>query len=160
VVVELFDVRAVVMEAAESERPNAAEKGLTISTSVPAGQVTARADRDAIFRIVSQLLHNAVKFTEDGSIHVSVASDDDAVTLRVTDTGAGFDRDTATQLFSPFFQASHGSRRKYRGIGLGLTVVEQLVRRIGGTVEAEGVPGAGATFTIVFPHRTALGKAA
>ena len=159
-VVELFDVRSIIMEVAANERAAAAAKDLKISTAVPAHPVTVRGDRDAVTRIVDQLVQNAVKFTEAGSVHVTVEATEERVTLCVSDTGSGFDSEAGTQLFSPFFQASRGSRRKFRGTGLGLTVVSDLVTRIDGTIEAVGDPGAGSTFTVEFPRRASLERAA
>lgn len=159
-VVEPFDLRSVVLDAVDTERTTAAAKGLAIGVSVPSFPVILEGERDAAIRIVSQLVQNAVKFTDSGEVAVELSGAADRIELSVSDTGDGVDEAVLPRLFDPFFQASSGSRRKYRGVGLGLTAVRELVDRLGGTVRAEALPERGMRFLVTLPASGLIERAA
>jgi signal transduction histidine kinase len=99
------------------------------------------------------LLSNALKFTHDGGrIDVRVRSDGDCVEISVADTGQGIEPEFLPRVFDRFTQADSSPTRKQRGLGLGLTIVRQLVELHGGEVRAESRgAGQGATFTVRLP---------
>jgi PAS domain S-box-containing protein len=158
--VELFDARSVVAETVDAQRPAATAKGLELTCSIPPTPLPIESDRGVLIRILTQLLDNAVKFTEAGSVRVEAHSDGTTVEIVVSDTGSGFEDANGSKLFTPFYQASSGSRRRHRGVGLGLTLVRELAETLDGSVEAVGRPGEGATFTLRFPTNVALTRAA
>jgi PAS domain S-box-containing protein len=109
-------------------------------------------DSGRLGQIILNLISNAVKFTEQGEIVMTVAAksiDDNSVTLifTVRDTGIGMTTEQLTRLFQPFSQADSSTTRKYGGTGLGLTICKQLVTLMGGSIQAESVYGKGSTFT-------------
>jgi CheY-like chemotaxis protein/HPt (histidine-containing phosphotransfer) domain-containing protein len=111
-------------------------------------------------QVLSNLLSNAVKFTPEGEVvlEVSLAGAPNSkveVRFEVRDTGIGIPRDRVSGLFEPFTQAEAGTTRTYGGTGLGLTIVRELTRLMGGTVEVESEPGQGSTFTCVIPFEPA-----
>ena len=110
-------------------------------------------DRSKIKVVLKNLIGNAIKFTEVGTITVSAQANDGGVEIRVHDTGIGIAPDLLPVIFEPFRQASahyHG------GVGLGLYIVRRLLGELGGRVEAESTPGRGSTFRVWVPIRTAV----
>ena len=103
-------------------------------------------------QVISNLIGNAIKFTERGQIHLKVevaARDADQLTLRfaITDTGIGMSAEQLGRLFQAFTQADNSVTRKYGGTGLGLTISQQLVGLMGGTLGVSSALGGGCTFT-------------
>ena len=103
-------------------------------------------------QVLTNLVGNAVKFTEDGHVDVLVGVDDDAILcMRVTDTGVGIAPEALHKLFRPFQQADASTTRKFGGTGLGLSIVKELANLMGGDVTCESTPGAGSTFEVRLP---------
>ena len=108
-------------------------------------------DREMWEKIVLNLISNALKFTFDGSIRVSLREHDGGVELQVADTGAGIAPEDQRQLFERFHRV-HGARaRTHEGSGIGLALVNELVKMHGGTLAVSSVPGRGSTFTVSIP---------
>ncbi len=103
-------------------------------------------------QILFNLTSNALKFTEKGSVHARIFLPDAAHwALEVTDTGIGIPLEAQTRIFAPFWQVDSSATREYRGSGLGLSIVKQLSDLMEATINLTSRPGAGSTFTIVFP---------
>lgn len=119
-------------------------------------------DPHRLSQILSNLLGNAVKFTDQGNITVSTRitdETDDKVTLLidVSDTGIGIAAEKIDAVFQPFTQANHSISRKHSGTGLGLTIVQNIIKLMGGTISVKSRPGEGSTFSIHLPlAKTAL----
>jgi len=145
-------VAGAIEGAVEALRPVAEEKGVTLSTAIGAvGCIPADADR--LQQMVWNLLSNAIKFTpEGGRVVLEASRGDGRVLIRVSDTGAGIVPELLPAIFEPFRQADGSTTRRYGGLGLGLTIVRQLVQAHGGSVRVES-PGIdqGATFTLDLP---------
>ena len=109
--------------------------------------------------VLKSLISNAVKFTETGSVTVSVATLQDGVEINVTDTGIGVAPEARTLIFEPFRQAENPMTRKYGGIGLGLYIVRRMLELLRGTISVESTPGQGATFNVHLPFTIAEGLA-
>ena len=156
--------RQILAEIASLFHLTSKEKGLKlhldISERVPAWVVT---DAFRLRQILSNLVGNAIKFTERGSITIHADADQGSghtwLTFKIVDTGIGFDSETAEQLFSEFSQADGSTTRKFGGSGLGLSICRHLVEMMGGAIRAEGSPGRGATFTFQIPVQHAEGPA-
>ncbi|MDP2214712.1 ATP-binding protein [Phenylobacterium sp.] len=134
-------------------RPRALEKGLALSLEItPEAETQVSGDPVRLKQILANLLTNAIKFTEAGEIRVSVLRlPDGRWRLRVDDTGIGFDPARKTELFKRFSQADATIGRRFGGMGLGLAISRQLVELMGGQMDAEGRPGAGAAFWADIP---------
>lgn len=125
----------------------------TIDPSVPEEIV---GDSKRISQVLINLVSNAIKFTSKGSIVVAVnlstSSDGtEQLVFSVKDTGIGIPKDKLDSIFRPFTQVDNSMQRQYQGTGLGLTIVDQLVRAMGGSVTVESEVNVGSTFTVRFP---------
>jgi signal transduction histidine kinase len=131
----------------------ARRKGLNLTTSI-ADDVPAilLGDFQRLRQIVANLLDNAVKFTDSGTVHVGIYKPDvHHWAVEVSDTGCGIPPEARRDIFAPFRQADDPMKRKYRGAGLGLSIVRQLVDRMEGEIKLESEVGLGSTFTVVLP---------
>jgi PAS domain S-box-containing protein len=155
-----FDLRPAIAAVSGPIAVRAAEKSLayrhTIAAVLPERVV---GDERCLRQILRNLLDNAVKFTESGSVALSVeSSGDDLVDFEVTDTGTGIPADLQRRLSEPFTQADGSMTRTVGGTGLGLAIARGLVERLGGELGIESAEGAGATvsFRIRLPPAPAL----
>lgn len=153
-----FDVRARVTEAVKIFQNKAQAHGLQLLSELPAEPVTAELDVVAFDRILNNLISNAIKFTPQGTITVSVRGTDSHAEVRVTDTGIGISPEFLPHIFDEFRQESTGHERGYEGSGLGLAITWQLVQMMNGVIEVESEKDKGSTFTVRFPRgRVAYG---
>ncbi len=147
-----FDVRRQLGEVVSLLAPRARAKGIALGLRVE-DDVPARLLGDALRlrQIVTNLVGNAVKFTDAGHVSVtasvlSVADDERVLRFEVEDTGVGISAVAAPKLFQPFSQADDATTRRHGGTGLGLSITRRLVERMGGVVDFESTPGKGSRF--------------
>jgi signal transduction histidine kinase/CheY-like chemotaxis protein len=136
--------------AAETLAPQAAAKGIKLSAYV-AADVPERVIGDPLRlqQILFNLLGNALKFTEQGSVRVAIENAaEGALHIKVVDTGIGLTDEQCDRLFQPFVQADNSTTRRFGGTGLGLSIVRRLAEAMQGDVSVESVPGVGSTFTV------------
>ena len=152
--VESLDAREVVESSASALAVALDERSLTLAIEAQDNLQPIIADSARMQQIVWNLLTNAIKFSAPGGrIRVALTQDADWLTLSVEDGGQGIDAAFLPQLFDRFTQSDPSSNRKHGGLGLGLSIVKQLVLLHGGTVHAFSAgPGLGATFTVVLPR--------
>ncbi len=149
-----FSLRELLAQTLRMWRSQAEAKGLALKIE-GADQAPDRVVGDPmrLRQILNNLVSNAVKFTAEGSVTLSISAwpaDDDAcaLMLRVIDTGEGMDREQAARLFTPFDQIDASTARNFGGTGLGLVISRQLARLMGGDLAALSAPGCGTTFTL------------
>ena len=140
-VVQLFD------DASVLTRPQAEAKGITLTVQSPSPELSVLGEREKAGQVLVNLLSNAVKFTPAGGrIDLGYEIGDDAVTLRVSDSGPGIPSDSLHRIFEPFVQLESGLTRRAEGAGLGLAISRRLARLMGGDLTVESVLGKGSRF--------------
>jgi PAS domain S-box-containing protein len=153
------NLNPVIQSAVDTVHPTAESKGVEIRTDLDmqAGIITGDAER--MQQIVSNLLSNAVKFTpKGGQVEAKLSRQDPWVTMTVRDTGRGIKADDLPFIFDRFRQAAGSSTRRAGGLGIGLSLVKNLVELHGGRITAESAgEGKGATFTVNLPVRAVSG---
>lgn len=156
---ERCDLGRIVRQVAHDWWPQIHEAGLQVDVSAPPQPVWIDADPVRVARMLTNLINNAVRFTERGGLlRLAAGVDENAGTawMRVADTGVGIEPQVMARLFDPFAQASQDFARTKGGLGLGLALTRSLAKLHGGRVEATSAGlGQGATFTVWLPRAPA-----
>jgi signal transduction histidine kinase len=161
IVTEPVSIKNLLQEVVGLFEHKAEEKQLQLSCVVAAGaDEYVYADLTRLKQILFNLVGNAIKFTQLGSIQVKVDSLERSeeqmhCIFRVTDTGIGIERQVIKELFAEFTQAEATTTRNYGGTGLGLAICRRLVEMMGGQIDVESKPGVGSTFWFSLPFRIA-----
>ena len=146
-----IELNAWLNEVLITWREAAARKGLRWSVTAPSDDVHLAVDADRLAQAVGNLVSNAIKFTpRGGAVSIELLTDRDYAGIRVGDTGPGISQADQAHVFEPFFR-SHAIRRFPQGMGLGLTIAQEIVTAHGGRLEFTSTAGQGTTFTIWLP---------
>ncbi len=139
-------------QTADTLRPLAAQKGLALTVELPPEQVMIESDKRALTQIIINLINNAIKFTDTGSIKVALGRahvDGETLTrFSVTDTGVGIKTGDQSKLFQAFSQLDSTSTRHAEGAGLGLYLCQNLANLLGGALSFSSEFGQGSVFTL------------
>lgn len=153
-VLELREVplRPLLERVIQSHRPLALEKGLMLACEV-ADDVpeTLRTDSTRLSQVLINLVDNAIKFTDEGRVEVSVSRSGAGLQFRVVDTGCGISEDMQAHVFERFRQVESFLTRRHAGTGLGLALVKELTALMGGNVILHSEPGKGSEFVVNLP---------
>jgi PAS domain S-box-containing protein len=167
-IMEEVAVQPLVEDVIATVTPLAQQRGNTLTLDIAPALPPLTTDQTRLQQILLNLLSNAAKFTERGTITVSVLceqSDDEsdesgasrvqpaALRFAVADTGIGMTPEQMDRLFQPFAQADSSTTRQYGGTGLGLAISRSFARMLGGDIYVESAPGEGSTFTLIIPVR-------
>ncbi len=145
------DVRRLLEEVEAEARDLPGRPDVELEWLIEADLPRLRTDAVKLKIIVKNLVLNALKFTERGSVMVAARPRDGGVELRVSDTGIGIPADSLARIFDAFVQIESPIGRRWSGVGLGLHIVRRLLDLLGGTVEVESVVGSGSTFRVWLP---------
>jgi two-component system sensor histidine kinase/response regulator len=146
------DLGKLLAEAADAARSPAEAKGLCFAERRAADLPSyCLADGRRLAQVLSILLSNAVKFTDQGRVEFAARRAGERLSLRIADTGIGMEPAFVERLFRPFEQADGSSTRRFGGAGLGLALCWHLVRKMGGSLQVETAPGQGAAFEVSLP---------
>jgi PAS domain S-box-containing protein len=152
-----FDLRKILGRALEIFRIKAREKCLQLRQEIdPAAPAFVNGDPDRLCQVLINLIGNAVKFTDRGSVTLQVECRPDDLLFSVRDTGIGIAADDQERLFQSFTQLDSSHTRKYGGTGLGLAISRSLVELMGGIIWVESERGAGSVFSFSFPLRATV----
>ena len=151
-VYEVFDVRRVASELMATAAPLAGQKGLELRLEIAEGLKPLTADRTRIRQVLWNIIGNAIKFTDHGSITVAICPDDDDLLFVVADTGIGIGPENQVRIFEYFSQVDAGRRESIGGTGLGLSISKSLVEYHGGRIWVESELGRGSTFRFTIPR--------
>ncbi|MEL7334578.1 MAG: HAMP domain-containing sensor histidine kinase, partial [Cyanobacteria bacterium J06560_2] len=146
------DVCAVVEEVATVMDTLAQQKNLAVILSCPAATQKVWTDRNRLRQVVTNLLSNAVRYTETGNVRVSVKEQAEQIEIAIADTGFGIADEEQKRIFEPFYQGEAGQQQP-SSTGLGLAIAYQMVKLLQGTIHLTSTPAVGSTFTISLPLR-------
>jgi len=147
-----FSLKALAHQIESSLRLGAQARQLTLRTEYPADMPEYfQGDTLRLLQIFTNLVGNAIKFTENGGVTVVFSYEDAMVHVQVRDTGIGMTPEQVATIFEPFTQADASISRRFGGTGLGTTIARQLVQLMRGRLEVESAPGKGSTFHVWLP---------
>ncbi len=150
-----IDLNSIMAEAIATIKPLVKQKNNNLKIRTPKQNLTFHTDGFKVRQILINLLNNANKFTEKGTItltaNYSCQSQENWISFSVSDTGIGIETEQLEQIFQAFSQADFSHTRKYGGIGLGLTIVKQFCRILGGDVSVTSQLSQGSVFTVELP---------
>lgn len=152
---ERADVVDLVRGTAGLFRAQARDRGLDFKVELPDGPVEIETDTAKLRQILQNLLSNALKFTDAGSVALRLEIADQELRIQVRDTGIGIAAEDHDLIFEAFTQLSACTTRRVDGAGLGLAICRHLTHLLGGEVTVESAPGKGSTFTLRLPIDTA-----
>ena len=148
---EWVNMRAEIETAVAVVNPLVKKKGLALHVHIADSLPDVYCDRTRIRQVILNLVSNAARYTEQGTIVVEVALDSPAVTVSVTDTGPGIDPQDLEMIFEPFYQRTDSMWREQAGNGLGLAISRQFIELHDGRIWAESTPGSGSMFAFRLP---------
>ncbi len=155
---ESADLKIKIQEAVESLRPQALDKALELTLSLPDASLQLVMDPGRIEQALFNLVGNAIKFTPpSGSIWILASLIDGRVQVEVRDSGPGFSREGAEELFVKFVQGEAGSAKPRSGLGLGLSIAKAIVEAHGGNIGLDSEPGFGSRFWFTLPLPVEVG---
>jgi PAS domain S-box-containing protein len=158
--VQVVSVPKIVGRVADSLRKSFQDCDLGLALDIPPDLPEVFGDPGRIAQILTNLLSNALKYTQKGGVTVRVRQTGSALQIGVADTGVGISSEDQEKLFTRFFRAEDAAVRQQPGTGLGLNITKALVEMHGGQIWVESEPGVGSTFTFTLPLPAGLVKAA
>jgi len=157
--IEPLDLKDIVKEILEEVMPLAKDKGLTLSKRLSRDSFPMKSDRKSLKQIIINLVGNAIKFTDQGGVEVSVesvavssGSGEEQVQVRVEDSGPGVEPNQLEKVFEEFYQVDASGNNTSPGTGMGLSICKRLVELLGGEISVESEVGKGTAFTVVLPQ--------
>jgi signal transduction histidine kinase len=150
-----YSIGQVVQTVLSGTESLAKAKGLALTAKVQEGLPIGRGDERRLTQVLLNLVGNAIKFTDKGSVEIAAGAADGFFDIAVRDTGPGIAPDDQKRIFEEFQQVDSSSTRQKGGTGLGLAISQRLVEMHGGTIAVESVLGEGSTFRIAVPVRAA-----
>jgi PAS domain S-box-containing protein len=151
---EKFRISDVIQNVIDLSTPFAISKNLLLTAVVDPELPEIVSDQFRVQQVVINLVNNALKFTDKGSVEVKAFKRDKHLVVQVIDTGLGIEADQIKVLFKPFIQIDSGIARKHEGTGLGLSISKKLMTMLGGTISVESEPEKGSTFMLELPFET------
>jgi signal transduction histidine kinase/CheY-like chemotaxis protein len=149
---EDVDLASPVASVVEALSPLAMAKDLDLTVRLPEDMPRVRCDIDRVRQILTNLVGNAIKFTEGGTVRVTAEATPLAVAIFVTDTGIGIPETQQERIFDEFVQVDQSLARRQAGTGLGLAIARRLARLMGGEITVSSVQGSGSRFTLTLPR--------
>ena len=146
-----FLAEDLVRSALALMEPMAEQRKIQLVPKLGTTSVRMTSDIDKLRQILVNLLGNAIKFTDRGSVSMRLTRGTTSVRIDIEDTGIGIPADELPRLFRPFAQVDTGLTRRHGGTGLGLYISRRLATMLGGHIEVASEPGVGSTFSVVLP---------
>jgi hypothetical protein len=151
--ISILDINEFIEYFHNFYKPEAERKGLTfkLENSLTGEKISIETDKNKIGSIISNLLKNAIKFTQAGYVKFGCIMEKNILTFYVRDTGMGIPSDRFSAIFHRFVQADLSISRPYEGVGLGLSIAKSYAELLGGKIEVESEEGVGSTFRFILP---------
>jgi len=149
---EDVDLAPQIDSIVEALSPLATAKDLDLTVKLPRDLPLVRCDVERVRQILTNLIANAIKFTNAGMVRVTANADDTVVAINVTDTGVGIPEGELGRIFEEFVQVDQTLARRQGGAGLGLAIASRLARLMGGDISVSSVAGSGSRFTLTLPR--------
>lgn len=146
-------VSGLIRSVIEALHPSAVEKNITLSVDDPYGNLVIAGDEKRFHQALTNVVSNAIKYTREGTIVVTLERMSDRIELRVKDTGMGISSENQKKLFAPFFRVSEKETASITGTGLGMWITKQLVELMGGSIGIESIKGVGTHVVITMPSK-------
>ena len=148
-----FNIGNLVSDLIEMIRPQAIQKKIELTFTGISSGLTLTSDPEKCRHILQNLIGNAIKFTETGSVNISFLQPDHSLEIIVTDTGIGISEDQLAHIFDEFRQADSSTSRRFGGTGLGLSIARKYALLLGGEIRVSSSPGKGSVFSLVLPRK-------
>jgi len=151
---EEVDLAALVGMTIAACKAMADKKGIGLRDRLPSGKTTLSVDKDKILQVLTNLIGNALKFTDAGYVEVGIVDKGGHVECYVADTGVGISKEDLGKVFGRFQQFKGTASASQKGTGLGLSITKDIVTLHGGKIWVESEPGSGTKFTFTIPRAT------
>ncbi len=152
----IFDITGIAEQVVSDFKGRAQEKGIKLRTSFSNKEIYIYADKDKIIQVFINLVSNALKFTKEGFIEVSVLDKSETIECAVVDTGKGISAENLAKVFSKFQQFGHSERGESKGTGLGLSISKGIVEMHQGRIWIESEFGKGSKFVFTIPRKSEI----
>jgi PAS domain S-box-containing protein len=148
--IEELDLGKILRDLGASFRSKAEEKNLDLVVNVPTNEILIRADSYCATQAISNLIDNAIKYTNDGYVQIKTAIHPDRIDVVIKDTGIGMSPEYQERMFNAFSQESTGYTKRFQGVGLGLALAQRYLEMIDGSIELTSTQDSGSTFVVHF----------
>lgn len=151
---KVVNINQLIQDSIQQLKALAIGKGLALNAKLSNGPIQCLADENMIYQVMTNIIGNAIKFTESGSITVSTMLDTNRknqFVAVVEDTGIGISEDFLPRIFNPFEQESSGRNRSHEGTGLGLSISKRYIELLGGEIRVSSEKGKGSKFEVMLP---------
>lgn len=148
-----FNLSHLAIITIEELRSLAVEKDISLRIDVNLENPFVINDRNYLQRVLTNLISNAIKFTDEGEVNLEIEEREDDIVIAVRDTGIGIELENLNQIFEAFRQVDQSLTRKHTGTGLGLAITDSLVKMMRGTISVESQPGTGSIFRVRIPRQ-------
>jgi signal transduction histidine kinase/DNA-binding response OmpR family regulator/HAMP domain-containing protein len=151
IALQTFSINSIIQNIKENLSSIAKEKEIKIYLELADNLPKIESDPEKVYQILQNVIDNAVKFTQKGSVTISADTDENQMVIKVIDTGIGVSQEELPYVFEEFRQADGSTSRQFGGTGLGLAIVHKLMNRLRGKIEVQSELGKGSIFTIYLP---------
>lgn len=147
-----YNLRDILSEVVRDISPKSDSKGIRMRVHIAKGDLCIHCDYDSIYRLLENLIDNAVKYSpEGGEVIINVEEVNGIVSIRITDNGIGIPKESLPHLFTEFYRARNARKKHVHGTGLGLAICRKIVHSHGGSIVAFSTQGKGTVFTVELP---------